>query len=417
MAQINRILGLGMFDSIEEAIEEIAQGRMIIVVDDEDRENEGDFVMAADKITAEAVNFMALNGRGIICTPLTPKRAAKLELNLMVDNNNSVHETAFTVSVDCADGGTGISAHDRYETIRLLSSEETHPKDLVRPGHIFPLIAKPGGVLQRAGHTEAAVDLAVLAGLNPVGVICEIMDDDGTMARRDRLIELAQKWKIKIVTIKDLIEYRRSHAIDLDSDSPIHIERTSQIDFPNKYGKDFSLHMFEASSGHHVAITKGEIDPERPTLVRVHSECFTGDIFGSLRCECGKQLESAMEQIAREDSGVLVYLRQEGRGIGLPNKIKAYTLQDNGADTVEANTMLGFKDDLRDYGVGAQILKSLGVRKFKLLTNNPRKIVGLEGHDLELVERVPLEVTPNDVNFDYLKTKRDKLGHILGFLD
>jgi len=404
-----------MFNTIEEAIEEIKVGKMVIVVDDEDRENEGDFIMAADFITPEAVNFMAVKGRGIICTPLTPTIANNLELNLMVNQNDSVHETAFTVSVDCADGGTGISAADRSKTIKLLNQSKTQPSELARPGHIFPLIAKPGGVLQRAGHTEAAVDLAVLAGCNPVGVICEIMDDDGTMARRDRLIELASEWGLKLVTIKDLIEYRRNHHIP-DQETPSEqVSETSQIDFPNKYG-DFKLYMFETKLGsktHHVAMTKGKIDPEEPVLVRVHSECFTGDIFGSLRCECGKQLESAMEQIEKAGQGVLVYLRQEGRGIGLPNKIKAYSLQDEGYDTVEANHKLGFKDDLREYGIGAQILKSLGVKKFKLLTNNPRKIIGLEGFDLELVERVPLEIEPNKRNYEYLKAKKDKLGHYL----
>jgi 3,4-dihydroxy 2-butanone 4-phosphate synthase/GTP cyclohydrolase II len=404
-----------MFNTIEEAIEEIKLGKMVIVVDDEDRENEGDFIMAADFISPEAVNFMAVKGRGIICTPLTPSIAGNLELNLMVSQNDSVHETAFTVSVDCADGGTGISAADRSRTIELLNRSDTKPTDLARPGHIFPLIAKPGGVLQRAGHTEAAVDLALLAGCNPVGVICEIMDDDGTMARRDRLIELASEWALKIVTIKDLIEFRRTHLIPDQEIPSEQVTETSLIDFPNKFG-EFKLHMFETKLGsntHHVAMTKGVIDPEQPVLVRVHSECFTGDIFGSMRCECGKQLESAMEQIEKAGQGVLVYLRQEGRGIGLPNKIKAYSLQDEGYDTVEANHKLGFKDDLREYGIGAQILKLLGVKKFKLLTNNPRKIIGLEGFDLELVERVSLEIEPNELNYEYLKTKKDKLGHYL----
>jgi len=408
-----------MFDKIEDAIEDIKAGRMVIVVDDEDRENEGDFVMAASKITPEAVNFMATKGRGIICTPITRGRAGELNLNLMVNQNDSMHETAFTVSVDSANGGTGISAKDRSETIDILVNKESTPADLVRPGHIFPLIAKPGGVLQRAGHTEAAVDLATLAECPPVGVICEIMDDDGTMARRDRLIELAKEWDLKIITIKALIEYRveKQHKSTYETEKII--KKTAKIDFKNKYG-DFDLHLFETELGsqtHHIALTKGKIDPEKATLVRVHSECLTGDIFGSLRCECGMQLETAMNLIEKEGNGVLVYLRQEGRGIGLPNKIKAYELQDQGYDTVEANKKLGFKDDLREYGVGAQILKDLGVKKMKLLTNNPRKIVGLKGFDLELVERIPLEIKANSENIEYLKAKKEKLGHLLNNLE
>lgn len=407
-----------MFSSIDEAIEEIKLGKMIIVVDDEDRENEGDLIMAADMITPDAINFMAIKGRGIICAPITKKIAERLDLDLMVNNNDSVHETAFTVSVDCADGGTGISTADRARTIELLASDTTRPSDLARPGHIFPLIAKPGGVLQRAGHTEAAVDLMKLARLNPVGVICEIMDEDGTMARRDRLFELAREWSLKVITIKDLIEYRRKNEVPHIEEKGVEVNQTSEIDFPNKYG-DFKLHLFETELSrqpHHIALTLGEISSDEPVLVRVHSECFTGDIFHSLRCECGHQLEKAMELIANEGKGVLVYLRQEGRGIGLPNKIKAYELQDQGYDTVEANHKLGFKDDLREYGIGAQILKKLNVGKFKLMTNNPRKIVGLEGFDLKLEERVPLEIEPNERNKKYLETKKEKLGHILGKL-
>ncbi len=404
-----------MFNTIEEALEDIKNGQMVIVIDDEDRENEGDFIMAAEAITAEAVNFMARFGRGMICAPITQEMAEKLGLDLMVSRSSTSHDTAFTVTVDGKNSGTGISAQDRANTVLDLVNPETKPTDLKKPGHIFPLIARPGGVLQRAGHTEAAVDLARLAGFQSAGVICEIMNEDGTMARRDQLAEMAKFWGMKFITIKDLIEFQRNHSHRKSGSREIHVSQTSSIDFSNKYGV-FKLHMFETKVGtvdHHIALTKGNINDGEPVLVRVHSECFTGDIFGSKRCECGEQLGLAMETVEREGRGVVIYLRQEGRGIGLPNKIRAYALQDRGFDTVEANHKLGFKDDLREYGIGAQILKSLGVKKMKLMTNNPRKIVGLKGFDLEVVERIPLEVKAHEGNLDYLKTKKEKLGHIL----
>ncbi len=405
-----------MFNTIEEAIEDMRNGKMIIVIDDEDRENEGDFVMAAEAASAESINFMGRFGRGMICVPITQETAQRLELDLMVPQNSTKHDTAFTVTVDGKSSSTGISAQDRANTILDLIGPNTKPGDLKRPGHIFPLIARAGGVIQRAGHTEAAVDLARLAGLHPSGVICEIMNEDGSMARRDQLAKMAKLWNMKFVTIKDLIAFRRGHFLSTrQALEEMHVQRGSSIDFPNRYGH-FKLHLFESKIGnreHHLALTKGQIDDGKPILVRVHSECLTGDIFGSQRCECGEQLATAMQQVESEGRGAIIYLRQEGRGIGLANKIKAYALQDQGLDTVEANNKLGFKDDLREYGIGAQILKSLGIKKMRLMTNNPRKIVGLEGFDLEVVERVPLEVEAQKHNLSYLKAKKEKLGHIL----
>ena len=398
-----------VFNKIDEAIEAIKMGEMIIVVDDEDRENEGDFVMAAQKITPTAVNFMAAHGRGLICTPVTEKKALELELDPMVKKNNSLHKTAFTISVDSINAGTGISCSDRATTIQALANDETKPEDLLRPGHIFPLIAKEGGVLRRAGHTEAAIDLVSLADLGNAAVICEIMNPDGTMSKVGDLAKISQQYGLKFINIKDLIEYRIKREIGLM------IEQTTVIDFPSKYGH-FKLHMFESSvspESPHMAFVKGTIESDKSIMVRVHSECFTGDIFGSLKCDCGEQLDKAMQMIEEEGTGILLYMRQEGRGIGLPNKIKAYKLQENGYDTVTANHKLGFKTDLREYGVGAQILYSLGVRKMKLLTNNPKKIIGIEGFGLSVVERCPIEIQPNHVNKDYLITKKDKMGHLL----
>ena len=395
------------FCSIEQAIEDIHNGRIVVVVDDADRENEGDMIFAAEKVTPDLVNFMARHARGLICAPLTPERAEQLELNAMVPENTCKLGTAFTVSIDKLGGTTtGISTHDRAATIRALVDTDTRPADFARPGHIFPLVAKPGGVLRRAGHTEAAVDLARLAGLAPVGVLCEVLDDDGSMARLPRLTEIARTLGLNIVTIADLIAYRRREEKL--------IEKVEEIRFPTVHG-EFRLHLYRslASGKSHLALTKGKIARDEPTLVRVHSQCLTGDVFGSLRCDCGPQLERAMEQIELAGSGVLVYMNQEGRGIGLENKIRAYALQDQGHDTVEANEALGFPADIRDYGLGAQILADLGVGKIRLLTNNPRKVVGLSAYGLDIVDRVPIEILANDTNRRYLAAKRDKLGHLL----
>jgi len=396
------------FDSIEEVIADIAKGRMVVVTDDADRENEGDLVMAAEKITPEAVNFMATHARGLVCAPITEQRAEQLGLQRMVAKNRENQKTDFTVSVDATNGiTTGISAADRAATIRVLVQADATPQDLVQPGHVFPLQAKDGGVLRRAGHTEAAVDLARLAGFQPAGVICEIMHDDGSMARLPELLKYKKKHKLKICTIRDLIAYRRQR------EKLIAPEQV--IKMPTDYG-EFDLHMYRSvvDGVHHLALVKGKISKTKTTLVRVHSECLTGDIFGSLRCDCGNQLHAALRQIDQAGSGVLVYMRHhEGRGIGLPAKIHAYKLQEQGLDTVEANEKLGFPSELRDYGIGAQILVDLGVRKMRFLTNNPKKVVGLEGYGLEIVEVVPLKTKPNPFNAKYLETKRSKMGHLL----
>lgn len=395
-------------NTIPEAIEAIRNGDLVIVVDDEDRENEGDFIAAAELMTPEKVNFMATYGRGLICVPLTESRCEELELDLMVGKNTSSHETPFTVSVDLIGYGctTGISASDRSKTIRSLVDPKTRPEELGRPGHIFPLKAKNRGVLRRAGHTEAAVDLARLAGLAPAGVLVEIMNEDGTMARLPELMEVAKRFDLKIVSIKDLIEHLQ------DSDSLV--VRGEEVSMPTRYG-DFRIIPFRQKSNgmEHVALIKGSWKPDEEILVRMHSSCMTGDIFGSFRCECGDQLHKAMQLIEKEGKGVVVYMMQEGRGIGLMNKIAAYKLQDEGMDTVEANLHLGFQADERDYGVGAQILCSLGVKKMKLMTNNPVKRVGIEGYGLKVTEIVPIEVEPNEFNQFYLKTKRDRMGHYL----
>ncbi len=395
-------------NTIPEAIDAIKNGDLIIVVDDEDRENEGDFIAAAELITAEKVNFMATHGRGLICAPLTESRCEELELDLMVGKNTSSHQTPFTVSVDLIGHGctTGISASDRAKTIQALANDDTDPEELGRPGHIFPLKAKDRGVLRRAGHTEAAVDLARLAGLKPAGVLVEIMNEDGTMARLPQLMEIAEKFQLKIISIRDLIAYL------LQTESLI--DQGEEVSMPTKYG-DFRIIPFRQKSNgaEHVALIKGEWKPEEEILVRMHSSCMTGDIFGSFRCECGDQLHKSMELIEKAGKGVVVYMMQEGRGIGLMNKIAAYKLQDEGLDTIDANIHLGFQADERDYGVGAQILRDVGVSKMKLLTNNPVKRVGIEGYGLTVTEIIPVEVAPNEYNQRYLKTKRDRMGHFL----
>lgn len=397
-----------MLNSIESAIEDLKTGKLVIVVDDEDRENEGDFITAANNISPEVINFMTKQGRGLICVALFEERCKELGLDLMVNNNTALHETAFTVSVDLLGHGctTGISAADRAATIQALIHPETQSTDLGRPGHIFPLIAKRGGVLRRAGHTEAAVDLTRLAGFPPPygGVLVEIMNDDGTMARLPDLLQIAKKFDFKIISIKDLIEYR----IKRDS----LIEEIVRVDMPTEYGH-FKLIAFQEknSANEHLALIKGTWQPEEPVMVRVHSSCFTGDILGSLRCDCGDQLHLAMQMVEDEGKGVILYMNQEGRGIGLLNKLKAYRLQEEGMDTVEANLHLGFQTDQRDYGVGAQILRSLGVTKMRLISNNPKKRVGLIGYGLEIVENIPIRIPANPHNEKYLNTKRDKLGH------
>ncbi len=393
--------------TIQEAIADIKDGKFLIIVDDEGRENEGDLAIAAEKITPEAINFMAKYGRGLICLPITGKRLDELQIPLMVNDNTSKYTTAFTISIEAKNGvSTGISAYDRAKTIQTVLNPDTKPEDISRPGHVFPLRAREGGVLVRAGHTEAIVDLAKLAGLYPGGVICEIMAEDGSMAPLPELEKFAQRYGIKIVSVVDLIFYRRHHEKL--------IQRVAETKLPTKFG-EFTAIAYKSitDADEHIALIKGDISGDSPVLVRVHSECLTGDVFHSMRCDCGEQVELAMQKIEKEGRGVLLYMRQEGRGIGLHNKIKAYALQDNGADTVEANTILGFAPDLRDYGIGAQIMADLGLHRVKLLTNNPKKVIGLSGYGLEVAETIPLVVSPNPYNKRYLATKKGKMGHLL----
>jgi 3,4-dihydroxy 2-butanone 4-phosphate synthase/GTP cyclohydrolase II len=397
-----------ILNTIEEALEDIRQGKMIIVVDDENRENEGDLLMAAEKVTPEAINFMVKYGRGLVCVPMMEDRLNKLDIFSMVTNNTDPKKTAFTVSVDYNKTSTGISAYDRSKTISKLVDEKVAGDCFVRPGHIFPLVAKEGGVLERAGHTEAAVDLARLANLNPAGIICEIMNEDGTMARLPQLIDYANNHNLKIISIEDLIEYRKSHESV--------VERKAIAKLPTKYG-EFSIYGYinKLNGEEHVAIVKGKVDDKEPILVRIHSECLTGDVIGSTRCDCGEQFDEAMKRVSNEGKGVIIYMRQEGRGIGLINKIRAYELQDKGLDTVDANLALGFEDDLREYSVSAQILKDLGIEEVRLMTNNPEKINGIEKYNVKVVERVPIQIKHNENNEYYLKVKKEKMGHVLHF--